>query len=173
MNTRAKHTGMTLAEILMAMAIIATLLASVAVAMKASLSSYKANDEMAAVTQTARSILSRMDREIRTAEDVNWSSNTLTILPALDGSGLTQVQYVFQNGVLSYKRTVNGTTTAYPLLDSTDRVSLTSFTASPVSGLNANSQPCTVSMTTTLTFRIGDQTFSVTSSAAPRRNQRF
>ena len=149
----------------------AMLLGSVAAAIGAGLQSYSETTKIAAVTKTGRFILSKMAKEIRTAEDVSSTSTTLTILPIDDGSGLTQIQYEFLNGVLNYKRTVNGQVTSYPLLDSTDTVTLNSFTTTLISGKDSNNQNCTVSATAKLTFSVGSNSMSLTVSAAPRRNQ--
>ena len=108
MPSPKKNRGFTLVEALLSLALLAMLLASVAVAVHASLQSYTANDRIASVTQTSRVILSRMMSEVRSADDVDSSATLLTITPPDDGSGLTQIQYEYTSGGLHYRRTVNG-----------------------------------------------------------------
>lgn len=160
-----------LAEILLSTALMGALLASVAVAMHASSRSYTENTKITEVTQTARFIMSKMETEIRRCEDVGISGSTLTILPLIDASNLTKIEYEYTGGVLNYKRTVNGTVTSYPLLSSTDDVKLTSFTTNLVSGKDAAGNNCTISATMKMTFVCDGNSFTVTASAAPRRNQ--
>lgn len=163
----------TFVEILVALALMAALLAAVAVAMNASVTSYGENQEMSSITQTARFVIARMTKEIRQAEDVNITSTKVSIVPIADGSGLTLIEYEFQSGSLFYRRTVNGATTASTLIDSTDTVKLLAFTPAAVAGKDASGNNCNVEISVQLTFSTGGQTFSVSGSAAPRRNQLF
>jgi len=165
--------GFTIIELLMATAIMAGLLTSVALAMHASLKSCSENDRMAAVTQSARSIMSKMSHEIRACEDISGTSTKLILLPVDNGTGLTQIQYEITNGSLFYRKVVNGVTTSYPLLDGSDRVKVTSFAVTTVSGKDAAGTTCTVNVTVKLVLNIDSQTLSVTASGCPRRNQTY
>ncbi len=70
---------MSLVEMLLALAIMASLLAAVAVAMHASLMSYDENDKAAMVTQAARISVERIMRRVRGAYEVDSNENSLTI----------------------------------------------------------------------------------------------
>ena len=163
--------GLSLVEVLLSLAITGMLLGAVAFAMQGSFDSYRENDEISAVTATARSILSKMAHEIRASDETSCTGTSVSILPVADGSGLTRIDYTYSNGNLNYVRTVSGTATTYPLIVSTEKVKLTSFTPSATAGLDVANNNCNKVIKLNLTFTVGDQTFNVTTSAAPRRNQ--
>ena len=81
---KRKH-GFTLMEVLISVAMLAMLMAAIGAAMHSSLQSYSENEKSLALTQAARSVLDRMMREVRTAADVDSTTNTLTIDE--DGTG--------------------------------------------------------------------------------------
>ena len=86
MNTSiasAHRRAFTVAEMIMALVITALLLAAVAAAMHATMYSYKENEQIASVTQTARSILGRMSTDIRTAQAIDYTDGLLSIIPPL------------------------------------------------------------------------------------------
>ena len=168
-----KRRAFSLAELLLALALSAMLLAAVSVAMDASFTSYDQNDRIADSTQTARAILGRMANDIRTAAAVTTGAGTISIIPPANAQGLTLIVYVFANGALTMNRTVNGVVTACPLLDKTGDVQLSGFTVISTQGLDSDSVPCTRSVTAHLIMTDGNQQFAVTASASPRRNQTF
>lgn len=172
MRSARKTTGFSLVEILISLALMAALLTSVAAAIQASLQSYRENETITEASQTARSCLARMMREVRTADEVDSTSARLTILPPADGSGLTQIQYELSGGALYYRRTVGGTTTSQALLAATDDVRISSFNISRVTGSSGGT-----TYTKSITARIGlaadGQNFYTTASASLRRNQEY
>jgi prepilin-type N-terminal cleavage/methylation domain-containing protein len=165
--------GFSLIEVLISLALLAALLTAIAYAMQGSASSYSQNDEISAMTQTARSVLSKMAHEIRASNDTSFTGTHITIFPIASGSGLTQIEYNYQNGNLNYITTVNGVVTSYPLITSTEKVRLSAFTVARTQGVDANNTACTAVLTASMTFTAGRQTFNVTASAAPRRNQHW
>jgi len=169
----ATRGGFGLIELLLSLAIMAMLLAAVSAAIHTSLKSYQENQKIAAVTQSARSILDRMMRDVRTAAAVDSAATELTIIPPDDGSGLEQLKYDFTGGVLYYRRTVSGQTTSHVLLGSGDEVTVSDFTVTREVGQDWQGTPCTKSITASLSLAAGGYTFSVTASAAPRRNQLY
>lgn len=171
---RARRHGLSIVEMLIALALVAALLTAVGAALHASIQSYSENDELAAVTQSARSIMNRMAKEIRSSEDVSSTSTSLTILPAADGSGVQEIKYELAGGKLNYHVKTAGTWATHVLLgDTDDRVRVTAFSVNRVMGTDATGQACTKTASVKLTFAIDNQSFTLTASGSPRRNQLF
>jgi len=172
MRHQRRTSGFSLIEILISLALTAALLTAVAAAMQASLQSYRQNETITEATQTARSCLARMMREVRTADEVDTTATRLTILPPDDGSGLTQLQYELSNGELLYRRTVSGTTTSQALMAATDDVRISSLNLARVTGTSGGT-----TYTKSVTARIGltadGHSFFTTASASLRRNQEY
>ncbi len=140
MRIRRNKSGFTLVEILVSMAITAALLAAVAAALQASISSYQENQKIAAATQTARTVLSRMMRDIRTADAVETTSFSVTVIPPSNPDGLQMIRYESPyDGKLHYYRTVNGDTSEYILIGDEEPISVESFHASR--GITSSSSP--------------------------------
>jgi type II secretory pathway pseudopilin PulG len=158
--------------VLIAAALLAMLLSAVAIAMQASVQGYRENEHLTAMTQAARSVLARMMREIRTADEVDSTSSSLTILPPVDGSGMTLIQYTWAAGQLNYSRTTGAGTTTEVLLGGNTAVSAQSFTITRETG-TAGPLTYTKTVTATITFAAGGRTFDVTASADVRRNQEY
>ena len=165
-HPRAGRRGFTMVEMLISLVILAMLLTAVATAMHASLQSYSENDKIAATTQTARAVVSRMMSDVRTAAAISTTTTRLTITAPNGGT----IEYEFVNGQLLYRRT-EGTLVTYVLMDSTDQVRLTSLNIARESGMNDQGQACTKSVKATLMMSAGTQSFAVTASSAVRRNQ--
>lgn len=170
MPSPKKNPGFTLVEALLALTLLAMLLASVAVAIHASLQSYTANERIASVTQASRVILSRMMSEVRAADDVDSSGTQLTIWPPADGSGLQKIQYEYIDGKLHYRRTVNGVQSDDILTgDGADEIAISTF--SIVREDSSKGVPLSVKVR--LVLDRGPASFAVTASAAIRRNQQY
>jgi len=174
MPKRQDNAGVTLIELLLGLAIGGLLLSAIAAAFHGSLTSYTENEKIARATQTARSVVNRMMRDIRGAAATDAYASQITVIPPEDGSGLQQVQYEFDSAAqcLYYRRTVSGATTSHVLIGGND-VQVTTFYATSEWGQDSQGVSCIKSVTVRLGFRIGGQQFAVTSSAAPRRNQIF
>ncbi len=169
---RGQHTeAFTLVEVLLSLAILAMLMAAVGGAVFASLDSYEENENIATATQATRSVLDRIARDIRTATAVSAGSTQITIItPA--GSEAQQIDYEWDTGdrVLYYRRNVDGSTTSYPLLGDGE-VTIDSFTVTYETGLDWQGTSCTKSVSVSIAIAIDGKTFTMTASAAPRRNQ--
>lgn len=163
--------GFSILELLIALTLMAALLTSVGIAMKASFQSYSENEKIAAATQAGRSVLGRITNDIRTAEAVDSTSTQVSIIPPDNAEGVQLIQYEFDGGTLYYRRTVNGTTTSYVLLGGNDDVTVSSFNVDREVGVDWQGNNCTKSITLQVTFVVDDRTLSLTASADPRRNQ--
>ena len=171
-RSRRRKSAFTLVETILSVTITAMLLTAIAVAVKTSLSSYKDNEKIAAVTQGARSALSQMMGDVRAADAVEALSTRLTIVPPADGSGLQQVQYEFLgDGKLYYRRTVGGATTSYVLLG--DDMTVSSFSVTSEMAEDGEGMLYTKSVTAHLELAVDNETMVVTASASPRRNQEY
>jgi len=157
----------------MALVIMAVLLAAIGTAIYASMESFRQNDRIAASSQTIRGVLQRMTREIRTAAAVDANSTTITIIPPADPNGLQLVQYQYDPVAkqLNYRRTVYGTTTSYVACGQGG--TLAQFSVSTQTGTDWQGLSCVKLVRVTLGLKLGPETFTVTSSASPRRNQVF
>jgi prepilin-type N-terminal cleavage/methylation domain-containing protein len=167
-----RQAGFTLAELLMALAILALLMTAVGTAYKAAISSYQENEQLASVQQAARVVLSRLSSEIRTAEAVDSDTNRLTIIPSPNPDNVTEIEYELTGGSLYYRRTVGGTTDTYEVLSADGDVAVDAFTVSREEVLR-DELMVTRSVTVVLELHCGDNPFSLTASACPRRNLDF
>ena len=180
-DVRRNPSGFTLIEVLLAVTITALLLAAIATAMHASLMSYTENEKSASVTQTARSVINRLVRDVRTAQAVNSGDNLLVIIPPDDGSGVTEIHYEFSEGQLLYRTISGGPMTTYVLIDSPEEADRSSAGVTSFDVLREIGQvwdgndwvDCTKSVTVRLVLDVDGQPFGVTATAAPRRNQTY
>jgi len=164
-----KRNGFTLLEAILSLAILALLLSASAVAMHASLQSYHENDRIAAASQTARSVLSRMMTDIRTASAVSYAGTCLTIT----SPGGETIQYELLNGDFYYRRTAPGTPVSYVLIGASEQVRPTVFAVVLERPLDPNGQPYTKSATAKLTLAYDGKTLPLTASSSVRRNQQY
>jgi len=165
--------GMTVVELLIALALLASLGAAVATATQAFLQAHSENLKLADLAQRGRVILNRLSAETRTATAVSIASNRLTIVPAPNAEGLTQIEYELDQGTLYYRRTVSGTETSYPLVEPTGEVRVGSFQVSWVTATDGEGVQYTRSVTVklTLTDAAGRNSIPTTVTASLRRNQ--
>ena len=158
--------GFTIPELLIGVALMAVLLAAMGTAFQGAMSSYDDNVKISALVQAGRSITERMTREIRQAEDVQYSMNQLNIFPIPSASGPDEIQYVLENGSFLYRTIKDGTTSSYVFLPAGDEVTVQQFSIeTEVEDSN------TTLVKVTLDLLSGDRSFSVTASGCPRRNQ--
>jgi len=165
--------GFTLIELLVSIALLALLLASVAAAINASLQSAAENNLLRVMTQSAGAAMDRITRDVRTAQAVDATSSSVTIIPPA-GSDVDQIEYAASSGVLYYRRTSGGETIEYPLIGGTDdQVSVASFCVSSETGQDWQGLTCTKSVTVVMELTAGNNRYRITASAAPRRNQTY
>ena len=167
MSRERKYRAFTLVEVLLALMIIAMLLGSLGIATHAALSSYDVNEKVSSITQMTRSVLTRMNREVRSCDDLDSTTGQLTITPPDDGSGLTRILYEVQTGTLYCRRTVSGVETSYPLIGPASGVTVNGFYIIREDNLEGNP----LSVTVRLDMGVGNRSFAVTSSATLRKNQ--
>jgi len=173
MVSRNGHFGFTLVEVLLSLAILAMLLAAVAVAVEASLTSFRENEDLADVTQTIRTVLNRISRDIRTAQAVDWDYTTLSIIPADNGSGITNIEYENDAGQLVYRITIDGVQTSHVFIPRSGKVQVSSFDVVQELGQDYQGVDCTKSITIRLVLDIDGKSFPATATASPRRNQLY
>jgi len=167
MRSRNRQHGFTLTEVLISMVVLAMLMTALGAAMHSSIQGYSENGKSLALTQAARGVLDRMMREVRTAADVDSTTNSLTI--DADGTGMNMAAYQFSSGAFYYIQTVNGHPTYYPLLSYSDDVNVQDF--SVVREDSAEGNPLSVTVRLTLVTR--DRTFAMTATSAVRRYQTY
>ncbi len=155
---------------LLALAVSAMLLTAIATAMHASLLSYRENEQIDAASQTARAVPNRLTRDIGTAQAISHTGDLLRIVPPDDGSGITEIQYERDGSEMIYRVTKDGTQTVYPLVASTDDVTISFFSIAEETGLDWQGFNCIKSLSMRITFEIDGKTFSHAATARPRRN---
>ena len=174
MNRTRSHTfrtaGLGLVELLLALAISAMLLTSVAIAFHTSLDAMDENQKIALATQNARVILNRMMTEVRRAEAVECVGNRVSILPPDDGSGVLLTGYELVNGTLWYRQNVGTGINTYPILTPDDGITINSFEVYATTGVDGEGVSYTQSITALLDLQVGDNRFAVTASTNPRQN---
>lgn len=175
----ARRGAFTIVEILMALTILALLLTSLAVAFHASMKTYDDNREIAAATQTARSVLNRLADNIRRAAAVDLSTGTNEIhvlCPDTDDGKSREVRFTYVVGskTLRFREYIDSAvTTDQMLLGEGDDIEVTDFRVLTETGLDDEGLTCAKKIRLSLSFKSGSQSFSMSSSASPRRNQTF
>ena len=110
--------------------------------------------------------MERMTREISQAEDVEYSTNQLNIFPTPSAGGPDEIQYVLEGGSFYYRTIEDGATSSYMFLSADDEVTVQQFSIE--TEVEASR---TTLVKVTLDLLAGGQSFSVTASGCPRRNQ--
>ena len=170
MTTYRTSKAFTVAELLLALTISALLLLAIATVMYAGLENYKQNEQLATVTQTARGVLNRMTRDIRTAEAIDYDSEVFTIIPPDDGSGITQIQYERDGEELIYRVTKDTVETTENLVASSDDVYISAFSVTEETGQDWEGYDCTKCLAVRIALSIDGKTHSFSATARPRRN---
>jgi len=165
--------GVSLVEMMLALAVMAALLAAVAVAMQGVFQAYNENQKIAEVTQVARAVLHRMMKEVRTADGVDSASQRISIIPPANGAGVTAIEYELVSGTLYYRQTVGGVETSEPLIAADGDVQVTAFNVSRQTDLDGEGVSYTKTLTAELALTVGENPFQVTASVCPRRNISF
>lgn len=165
--------GLTVLEMMIALALIGMLLAAVAVAMQAVSLGYAENRKIAEVTQTARVVLHRMMKEVRTAEAVASSAASVSIIPPDNAEGIEMLEYELLDGTLYYHRSVNGVESSVALIAADGDVQVTRFEISRQTAVDDDQVEYTQTLTVRLGLKVGANAFEVTSSVCPRRNISF
>jgi type II secretory pathway pseudopilin PulG len=169
LRRQCRHRGLGLVEVLISLAICATLLTAVGVGFVATSNSMRNNDEFTRATQAARVCLLHLENEIRTG----WVDPNITV--AADGT-TTQVNVITTaNADLTYKYDsarkqlllVTNSKTTDPDYVLVRNLSSARFTIQK--GTDATGATCVNEVGITLTVTVGDNQVCLSGSAAPRR----
>ena len=173
MNATRKNNGFTIIEMLVAVAIVAMLLATVAVALHGSLVSYRENEKIAETVQVARVVLNRLVSEVRTADAVDTDAQRVTIIPPVNAEHVTEMEYELNGGVLYYRRVVMGTQESQAFISSDENVQVEAFSVTRETDVDGEGVTYTTALTVQLILRSGANSFPLTASACPRRNLEY
>ena len=165
--------GFTVIEVLLALTILAILLSAVALAMQGGLKCFDESEQIAQLIQTSQVVLNRMMSEVRTAQAVDTDTQRISIIPPENDDGITNIEYELVDGVLYYRQTINGEQTSQELISSDDVARVVSFTVSRETAIGEDDLIYTRSVTATLKLQAGDNQFTITASACPRRNMNY
>jgi len=163
----------TIIEVLLSLAILAILLSAVALSMQGGVECFDENEEISQLIQTSQVVLNRMMSEIRTAQAVDTDTHWIGIIPPENDDGITNIEYELVDGVLYYRQTINGEQTSQELISSDDVAKVVSFTVSRETAIGEDDLIYTKSVTATLKLQAGDNRFTITTSACPRRNMSY
>jgi len=156
--------GFTIAELLLALAITAMLLAAVAVAFNASVINYRENENIFKTINNARQALSRITSQLRTANAVDPGSpnNECTLITA-DGKDIT---YRFNNTDNKLYLITNDDSSDgdYVLCDNVTAMTFTKDTATKESVIYVKSVEISITVTS------GDIQRTVSAAAVIRKN---
>ena len=176
MNPRlrpSRRRGLTLAESLISLAICAALLTALGGAFTATARALTENNEFASAVQTARLCLARLESDIR--------RGTLdpTIATAADGS-VTAIRLISAEGGPTADRTYRYDAQTKRVLLVTNAIAtdqdfvlasnVTSGRCVVVKGTDANGNACVRQVAITLTVTVGDNSATLSGSAAPRKS---
>jgi len=173
--TRKRKSGFTLIEVLFSLVLLALLLGAIAAATRASLNSYDENAKLAALSQTTRILLSRLRREIRTAEAIDHQADAgNVVISPPETTGVDEIRYEYDTDTqtLRYHQTVNGETTTDTILGPDSTVRPLGLYATYDTAIVGETL-CTQRVVVTMAFEIDGRSYTVVCSAAPRRNQSF
>ena len=165
-----RRAGLGVVELLIALAITAALLTSVAIAFHASLQTVKENQDISSATNSARIILHRMMAHVRQADAVQTDTARITIIPVVESSDKDEIEFELLDGTLWYRETEDGTTSSYPMLSPADGLTINSFRVDSEIDTDPNGVDFTSKVTATLAITVNDNPFAITTSTNPRRN---
>lgn len=168
--------GFTIAELLIAVALLAVLLTAVAVATHGSLQANGENLKMAGLNQTARVFLTRLRTEIRTADWVDTTTSTTGIAfrRPLPDANTYAYSYNPDTRSMTYTRTPQvGTAISQTIFDASAPVTVESFAVTRSIDSSDPNENRTMHVRVEATFAAENQTLNTACSAAVRRNQDF
>ncbi len=165
--------GFSVLEMLAAVAIVAMLMAALAVAVQGTMHAYSENAEISQANQASRVVLNRMMSELRTAKEASGAGAFLSILPANNAQGATEIQYELVNGALVRRQIGGAEASVVDLIAADEAVKVTGFEVSRATGTDTLGAVYTKSMTVTLTLHAGNNPMQTTASAALRKNMTY
>ncbi len=160
-NTRYK-TGFTIAELLIALAMVAMLLVAVAVAFNASATNYQQNEDIFRTINSARQALFRMTTQLRTADavDPNSPANECSMITASN----EDITYRYNSADNKLYLITNDDTTDSDYVLCENVTALTCKKTPTDDGFNCKSVQITI------TVQSGDVQRTVSGAAAIRKN---
>jgi prepilin-type N-terminal cleavage/methylation domain-containing protein len=163
-KSKKSTAGFTIAEVLIALAVVSILLAAVAVAFNATAINYRENNNIFNAINSARQTLSRMTTQLRTADAVNPDS--LTNECSLITAGGDDITYRYNNSAKKLYLVTNdiATDSDYVLCDN---VTAITFTKDIVT---EGSQTKVKSVQISITVAAGDLQRTLSAAAVIRRN---
>jgi prepilin-type N-terminal cleavage/methylation domain-containing protein len=161
----SRRGGMGLVEVMISLAIAATLLTAAAAAFTASARAVEANDTFFRASQAARVSLNQILTEVRRSWSVDVSSPYKLDMETHD---LRDRSYVYDATTQTLKLVTNDVTTD-PDYTLCNNVTSQSFSEDTVTDSNGITH--TVRVSVTLVIKVGENSVRLTGSAAPRRKQ--
>jgi prepilin-type N-terminal cleavage/methylation domain-containing protein len=170
---RGRHHGLSLIEVLMALALTAMLLTAAGMAFQVSADSVQANDEFFRATQAARismhQILTQVRRgSVQLAWDPHWVR--LTTTPDAGQTVGDDLTYSYDATAKQLKLVTNDVTTDPDYVLASN---VTDLTFDVEAGTDYNHAPCVARVTVMIKVKVGKNEVLLSGSAAPRRNLRY
>jgi prepilin-type N-terminal cleavage/methylation domain-containing protein len=167
--TWRRRRGLSLVEVMFALAITATLLTAAAIAFNVSSDLVQENDRFFRATQAARISMHQILTQVRRGSvSRTWDASTLRLVTAQDSAGndddLTY-KFVKANKQLTLVTNDNPNDADYVLADDVDDLKF-----DVEEGQDYTKAPCVVRVTVYITVKVGHNTVILSGSAAPRRN---
>lgn len=164
---RPARLGLSLIEVMIALAISVMLLTAVTVAFSSASDAVEANDEFFRAAQLGRVSLNHLLTEIRRgAVDETWSANQLHVITAA-GDDWT---YRYDDATDRLLLVTNDSTTD---ADHVLARNVTAFAFDVEIGEDYNKAPCVARVSVVLTVERGSHKVLLSGSACPRRNMRY
>ncbi|MBC8468523.1 MAG: hypothetical protein H8D56_03540 [Planctomycetes bacterium] len=162
-SKKAHGGGFTIAELLIALAIASMLLASIAVAINASIINYRENEDMFKAINSARQALLRITSELRTADTVDPFSpvNECSLFRA---NGVDDITYQYNNTDNKLYLIDNVSGSSYVLCDNVTAMTFTKQT------FVENSETKVRSVQVSITVAQGNAERKISAAAVIRRN---
>lgn len=169
---RPRLRGLGLVELLISLAITASLLTAIAAAFSSSATVIDNNDKFFRATQSGRVALHQILTEVRRCDSVQVSANQIDVLQAHEVRAPNELMRSFRYDATKQRLVLfityqNGTKSAeFPLAESV--VSTAPFTYDM--GKDANNTDCVSRVAVALDVKVGDNHVRVSGAAAPRRS---
>ena len=166
--------GLSLAEVMISLAITSMLLTAIAAAFQSSTQVIENNDKFFRATQSARVAINQILTEVRRSDSIDDTQISATLIPILRpvetrpvNEAMRYYKYDPTNKrVVIYFKYTNGTFSGeYPIAEAVQ--------SNPFSwdmGKDANNSDCVVRVSAVMEVKVGSNDIRLSGSAAPRRN---
>ena len=170
---RSRRHGLSLIEVLMALALTAMLLTAAGMAFQVSADSVQANDEFFRATQAARISMHQILTQVRRGSvQLAWNPKWIRLTTAPDAGQTVgdDVTYSYDATAKQLKLITNDVTTDPDYVLASNVTDLT-FDVEP--GTDYNNAPCVARVTVMIKVKVGKNEVLLSGAAAPRRNLRY